>query len=279
MPATTDAHASGALSPDHVDLLAHAASHERGVVFARDEEVLVESCQALRYPEAVKAVSYWRRHADALVDAPEPLVEPVLHIGAGASGEVRLTGHLDPLGGAIVTAALERIAGELTSDGAPRPKGRLQHDALVEMAQRAMAAPPGARRPAPLVTVLVGDESLRHVCELDTGTVVHPRHVAPYVADAIVQTFIFDGPRSPLAATPQRTFTGALRRAIQARDRHCQHPSGCDEPIRRCDVDHIVPHSRGGPTAPANGRLLCTFHNRILPAHTSPQVTGPRPDD
>jgi 5-methylcytosine-specific restriction protein A len=62
--------------------------------------------------------------------------------------------------------------------------------------------------------------------------------------------------------SPQRTFTGWLRRAIQVRDRHCQHPAGCDEPITRCDVDHILPNVAGGRTAYANGRLQCATHNR-----------------
>ena len=48
--------------------------------------------------------------------------------------------------------------------------------------------------------------------------------------------------------------SGALRRAIQVRDRHCQHPSGCDEPADRCDVDHTVPVSQNGRTDQFGGR-------------------------
>ena len=39
----------------------------------------------------------------------------------------------------------------------------------------------------------------------------------------------------------RRFFRGALRRAIEVRDRRCTHPSGCDVPAERCDIDHIVP--------------------------------------
>ena len=70
-----------------------------------------------------------------------------------------------------------------------------------------------------------------------------------------------------LSVSNKRSFTGALRRAIEARDRHCRHPSGCDAPAVRCDVDHIVPHADGGPTSQFNGRLECAVHNRNAARH------------
>ena len=65
-----------------------------------------------------------------------------------------------------------------------------------------------------------------------------------------------------MSVSHRRTFTGALRRAIEARDRHCQHPSGCDTPVERCDVDHIIPVNAGGITEQWDGRLECHPHNR-----------------
>ncbi|MGH9187347.1 MAG: HNH endonuclease signature motif containing protein [Acidimicrobiales bacterium] len=46
------------------------------------------------------------------------------------------------------------------------------------------------------------------------------------------------------------------------RDRHCTHPSGCDDPAHQCHIDHIDPYAHGGQTTQANGRLLCPLHNR-----------------
>ena len=60
----------------------------------------------------------------------------------------------------------------------------------------------------------------------------------------------------------RRFFTGALRRAIEVRDRQCTHPSGCDVPAEECEIDHIQPYSRGGLTTQANGRCRCSVHNR-----------------
>jgi hypothetical protein len=58
-----------------------------------------------------------------------------------------------------------------------------------------------------------------------------------------------------------------LRRAVQVRDRHCRHASGCDAPITHCDVDHRTPHGEGGVTAEANGELKCEPHNRKSDLH------------
>jgi hypothetical protein len=165
-----------------------------------------------------------------------------------------------------------------TATGELRPVGRWRHDALVEMARRALAAPADARRPAPLITIVVGDESWRQICELDDGAIITPADVRPYLSQALVETIVFDGARRPVEASHRRTFTGALRQAIRVRDRHCQHASGCDQPMRRCDVDHVVPHSRGGPTDASNGRLLCRYHNRIEPQGTSPPIADVPPD-
>jgi hypothetical protein len=56
------------------------------------------------------------------------------------------------------------------------------------------------------------------------------------------------------ARADQPARTPGLRRAIEVRDRHCQHPSGCDVPAEECDIDHKVPYSEGGLTTQGNGR-------------------------
>ena len=139
--------------------------------------------------------------------------------------------------------------------------------ALVEMAVRAQTVPADGRRPEPLICILAGEATIEHLCELATGTVITPDLVVPHLAHCQVQTFIFDGADHVIAASKQRTFRGMLRRAIQVRDRHCQHPSGCDAPITHCDVDHRVAHAAGGATDEATGNLECEPHNRRSDLH------------
>jgi hypothetical protein len=58
-----------------------------------------------------------------------------------------------------------------------------------------------------------------------------------------------------------RTIPPAIRRALQARDRHCRFP-GCT--ARRCDGHHIQHWADGGPTCLENLTMLCRWHHRAV---------------
>jgi hypothetical protein len=62
--------------------------------------------------------------------------------------------------------------------------------------------------------------------------------------------------------TPEYEPTAQLRRHLIARDTHCRWP-GCTRPARRCDIDHVVPYSRGGATCECNTENLCAHHHRV----------------
>jgi hypothetical protein len=51
-----------------------------------------------------------------------------------------------------------------------------------------------------------------------------------------------------------------LRRAVTARHSGCAFP-GCDHPAGLCQIHHLIPRSRGGPTALPNLVPLCAFHH------------------
>jgi hypothetical protein len=58
-----------------------------------------------------------------------------------------------------------------------------------------------------------------------------------------------------------RSFRGTLRRALDVVHRRCRHET-CFVPAHRCQGDHVVAWSVGGPTTQDNGRLGCGPHNR-----------------
>jgi hypothetical protein len=58
-----------------------------------------------------------------------------------------------------------------------------------------------------------------------------------------------------------RTPTAAQAAFVRARDRHCQAP-GCRVPAHRCQIDHRIPWSVGGPTLIDNLYCLCRLHHR-----------------
>jgi hypothetical protein len=79
---------------------------------------------------------------------------------------------------------------------------------------------------------------------------------------------IITGPNGEIldSGRATRTFTAAQRRAIIARDRHCQ--SGhCDTPAAWCDIHHKTHWADGGPTSTDNGILLCGRHHRHTHHH------------
>ena len=76
-----------------------------------------------------------------------------------------------------------------------------------------------------------------------------------------------------------------LRKAVIARDQHCVFP-GCTQPPSVCQVHHLIPRSKGGPTALGNLRLTCRFHHLIvihkwgwkLTCHPDGTTTATSPD-
>ena len=69
------------------------------------------------------------------------------------------------------------------------------------------------------------------------------------------------GPGQPLdLGTPTPIIPPHLRRAVALRDQHCRFP-GCTQPPPVCQVHHLIPRARAGPTALANLALLCRFHH------------------
>jgi hypothetical protein len=101
-------------------------------------------------------------------------------------------------------------------------------------------------------------------CELGRGVPIGGPTLDRLLCDASFRALITDGPRSVLAtnrATPD--IPPALRRTVHLRDRHCQF-TGCVTPGHWCDIHHIIPRNRGGPTNHENLVLLCRFHHGLV---------------
>jgi hypothetical protein len=296
MPATAAALAEGKLSVDKADLLAQVNQPQVAHLFARDEQFLLEQVKGLRFPAAVSAVRYWLQLAeDEAGKKPSSCRHDGRHLNAvrGIFGTVDVRGTLDAIGGTEFLSELERLELQLfEADWADaraihgddtrvahlaRTGPQRRADALTLMAERSRSTPAGAQMPRPLITVLAGYGAFSRICELAEGTVVAPGDVVPLLGEADIERIVFDGPSRVIdVGVRRRFFRGALRRAIEVRDRHCTHPSGCDVPAERCDIDHIVPRSEGGLTIQENGRCLCGFHNRL---RVEKQRQRPPPDE
>jgi predicted RNase H-like HicB family nuclease len=281
LPAFARAWSEGRISSAQVDTISSVRNDTTEEALARDEQVLCDQAATLSVERFTRAVAYWAQFADP--DGTEN-AEDKRQASRDVYVEQSFQGlwlgkmTLDPISGAIVAGELARLEHDLfeadwaqakealgtdpTSADLARTPGQRRADALVEMATRSRSTPADARRPAPLFSVLVGYETLHgRVCELAQGTVIAPGALLPWLDEAYLERAVFTPANRVEVSETARLFTGATRRAIELRDRECTHPycDGC----RRCDVDHIVPYGEGGPTTQENGRLLCSFHNRL----------------
>jgi hypothetical protein len=272
------------LSCDVVDLLIAVNVPRRKDLFARDEQLLVTACADQDDETGIRQVlDRWAQAADDYL-GHDPMARDVegRHFNAVRTlhGNVDLRGCLDRMDGTILLNELERLEHDLFvadradaraehgqdcgADKLARTPSQRRADALIEMAKRSAVMPVDGTAPRPLITVLVGYETFtKTLCELEDGTPLSPKHLLPLLTETDIERIVF-GSRSRVTdvSVRQRFFTGALRRAIEVRDRHCQHPSGCHTPACWCQVDHIVPYAEGGTTTQDNGRLLCGVHNR-----------------
>jgi Domain of unknown function (DUF222)/HNH endonuclease len=265
-----------------LDIVAAVRRPATEEALARDEAMLVEHAKKLTHAEFVRVMRYWEQHADpdgAEDDAMEARARRDAYLVQSVGGTYLGKMTLDPISGTIVASEHGRLEQELFEADWAEAKERLgreplphelertpaqrRADAFVEMATRSAAAPEGGRRPAPLFSVLVDYQTLAgRICQLaKTNTVVTPGSLLPWLEEADIERAVFTPKKRVECSEKSRLFTGATRRAIELRDRECQHPY-CDVPADRCQVDHIIEYSKGGLTTQENGRLLCGDHNR-----------------
>jgi hypothetical protein len=115
---------------------------------------------------------------------------------------------------------------------------------------------------------LTGPEAEAALCDATIVPMV-TGHVDWAALDKLTETFL-------LTHTTGRHTT---------RHPHCAFP-GCDQPASVCDIHHIIPRSRGGPTSLPNLVPLCGFHHLTamhrwgwtLTLHTDGTTTATSPN-
>jgi hypothetical protein len=195
-------------------------------------------------------------------------------MAVSAEGRIHLSGHLDPVGGETLHAALEALMNGDRPAGDRRTFAQRQGDALVELARRALRAGdlPQVRGTAAQVRVAIDWFALCAARgapgvgggELPFAGPIGPETARRLACDAGVVRMLTDPAGLPLdVGQEQRCATAAIRRALELRDGHCVF-TGCTAPAAWCDVHHVIHWVYGGPTSCENGALLCERHHTAV---------------
>jgi hypothetical protein len=200
----------------------------------------------------------------------------------GGLGTGRWSG--DPVSQELIMTAIH-AASAPTGPADPRTPAQRRFDGLVAICERALKAGelPDTGGVAPHVSVIVDYTTLTRAAgapgaTLGFGTVISGDAARMLACDGSISRII-TGPGGQIldSGRATRTFTAAQRRAIIARDKHCQHRH-CDAPAAWCDIHHKVHWADGGPTNITNALLLCGRHHRHHHRHHHQTGTDP-PDD
>jgi 5-methylcytosine-specific restriction endonuclease McrA len=266
---------AGAISPQAVDLLLEARAAEPEA-FDRTGNPLLDAAQTLSIRDLARAVSYWRRLAEADRDADRRFEGRGLHVSATLGGMVRVDGDLDPETGQLLITALRSIEDAWVRDGAPDDRSAPQRraDALGELCRqhldRTDRPSVAGERPHVTVTVdlttLTGQEPTGRAgrSELEDTGPITAETARRLACDAGVSRVIVRGRSEPLDVGRKTAVVPAgLRRAVVARDRGCRFP-GCGKPQTWCDAHHVRHWADGGETALSNLVLLCRRHHRAV---------------
>jgi hypothetical protein len=271
LPVTAQAAAEGALSVEHVAVVAEAmktlpAEVEALVVdFARDHE-----------PAAVRKFGHDLTYSIYQND-PEPRdPEPApgnQHVMRWRDGQLEIRAKLDTVTGAKYEALLDPLAKPRpeTPEQGPDPRSRSEREGdalaeLVDLMLRADQMPEHGGEPVTLTLTMRYEDLADQVgtAVLDNRERVPVEEVRQLACSAGIIPMVMGGRSQVLnVGRRSRTFTAGIRRALVARDHGCAFP-GCGRPPKHCDAHHIHHWADGGETSVDNAVLLCRHHHTLI---------------
>ena len=186
-------------------------------------------------------------------------------------GMAELWALLPAEGAAAVMAAVDCLA-SVTSATDPRSADQRRADALVDLGVAALHDPhlPKAQGMRPSIHVTVAASTLLGLDEQPGELAGHgpiPASVARRLAADETGTWrrlLTDPATGALLDYGRSTYRPPrdLTEYVIARDQTCAFP-GCSRAARCCDIDHRIPHNKGGSTNPENLAALCRRHHRL----------------
>ena len=257
----------GRISTDQASVLAKAATAVPDV-FGDAEERLVDIIEALSAADASKAVEYWRQSVDGpgQLDIETQSQRRGVSLSKSYNGMHRIDGWLTSTAGSALQAAVNALMPPPSDDDTRTPRQR-RHDALEDLTRHWLdhGDTPTVGGEKPHVSLLTDLNALKGVAggthETLTGDIWNVETLRQIACDTSISRIVL-GPDTEVLNIGRKTrvWTTAQRRAIIARDRHCQG-QGCDRPPQYCDIHHLDHWADGGTTTTKKGVLLCRFHH------------------
>jgi hypothetical protein len=207
--------------------------------------------KCLHYRHSVDAAGYARNQADLHE-------ERRLSLSMAEDGCLLINGVLDPVGGAAVRTALEPLA---KPSGDERNRDQRMADALVELATHGGKLKVQMQVTSSIETLLglVGAPG----AEAEFSLPISSKTVERWACDCSITRVLMKDSVVIDVGRAERRVKGPRRRALIARDKHCQW-TGCERPASWCDAHHFIHWLRGGGGEIENQLLLCHRHHRMV---------------
>ncbi len=276
LPAVAAAFAEGAVTAGQVAVIADVATPENLAAAAEQDVDLADVDAALAvvaatqtHQRTTEVVHGYLARLDPDGTEPDPTEGRRLSLVRHADGSRSIRGDLDAVGGEKVAAALEAILQAGRSAGDARTRAQQLADALVQLADNALASGdlPVLRGVKPHVAVVVDLDDLVDpapgpgAATMGSGAVISAARARWLACDGAVSRVVFGLDGAPLdLGREQRLASRWIRRATELRDRGCVF-AGCGAPTWWCDVHHLVHWIDGGETSLENSALLCERHH------------------
>ncbi|WP_319946897.1 HNH endonuclease signature motif containing protein [Blastococcus carthaginiensis] len=277
LPAVAAAAATGAVPAEALAVIAPvaapgklAAAAAQEVDLAGVDAALAEVAATRPHEELRQVMKHYLARLDPDGPEPDPTEGRSLTFVKHADGSLSFRGQLDAVGGEKFQTAVESIVQASRPAGDLRTRAQQSADALVQLADNALAAGglPILRTHKPHVVVRVDLEDLIDpaaagpgAAQTGFGTIISAARARWLACDGGISRIVI-GPDGEVLdyGRRQRVSPPPLRRALEARDRGCVF-TGCHAPAHWCDVHHLVHWIDGGQTNLGNCALLCERHH------------------
>jgi hypothetical protein len=277
LPAVAAAFTAGRLTADQVAVIApitrdehRTAAAAQGVDLEQVDAVLAETAATRPHTELAQVVHHYLERLDPDGPEPDPTEGRSLSIAKHADGSVTGRFELDAVGGEKVQAALESILQTNRPAGDTRTRGQQLGDALVQLADNALASGdlPFLRTVKPHVFVTIGIDDFADprtgpgAAQTGFGARISAARARWLACDGNISRVIIGPEGQPLdIGRDKRLFPSHIRKALDIRDKGCVF-AGCYAPTHWCDAHHLLEWVLDdGPTSVDNGALLCERHH------------------